>query len=208
MMNRVIPIAAAFSWPLLIGGCAGVPQMASAPPSPTRECFDARAKEASLDVIRSKMVLVLEHPTLDMQADKTFPTVAERAAILAYAQIREVCFNAGEGWVQKYVPPTYRAIGEYGRRTIDADLAALYRSDITFGEYNVRLEATRSEGRRRSDEVREIEQRETDATRRQAALALMLAAQPAARPAPTPVSNSYTSCNRVGDQMYCTTNTR
>lgn len=188
-------------------GCAPIPQGPSIP-NPTISCFETAIADVSFAPIRTKMVLGLERPTLDMQADATTPTNVERDQILAYARVRDRCNAEGEAWRTRYVPTAaYRSIATQIIGRIDASVAALYRGDLTFGKYNIQLEALRLEGRRLQDDARAIEQRETDSARRQAALEVLLATprEQAARSVPR---TANTNCQVLGSQMYCTTTNR
>ncbi len=179
---------------------------------PTLACYEAALADPALADLRRKLVLGLEHPTLDMQSNESVPDAADRAALRMYAGVRERCFDEGAAWRAQVVPYPYRGIGEQAKAVIDANLAALYRGAISFGEFNVRIEAVRLDGRRRNDEAREIARRETDAAKRQAALAALLAtpmppASPRPQPRPAPTS-STTDCQTFGTMTSCTTNTR
>lgn len=107
----------------------------------------------------------------------------------------------------QYVPPTYRSIGSQAKGNIDALLAALYRGETTFGQFNIQIEATRLHFRGKADEARAIEQRENDAARRQAALAVLRALPPPSQPRPASTA-ANTNCQLFGTQMYCPTTTR
>ena len=139
-----------------------------------------------------------------MQASRGTPDETERRVLAYYAQLREQCFAEGASWVRSG-PPAFQAIYNYGNSMVDANLAALYRGDLTFGQYNVQLEAVRAEGARKFAEAREIERRETDQARRQAALAALVAFPPTPAPVYRPPASTTTSCQTFGNQTYCTT---
>lgn len=190
---------------VLIVGCAPMQQHPPTP-DPTRACFDTALLAPVFSQLRTKIVLGLERPSLEMQADTNAPDQADRKVIIAYAQVRERCFQEGAPWRARYLPGTYRTLYDYGNGIVDASLSSLYRGDISFGRYNVNLESVRLDSRRKWDEAREIERRETDAARRQAALSALTAfPPPPPRPAPT---TADTNCQVFGSQVYCTTTTR
>ena len=133
----------------VVYGCAPIQPSAPPTPDPTRACFDAALAEPIFGALREKIVLGLERPSLEMQANTGTPTQEDRAAIISYARLRERCFQEGASWRSRNLPPTMHGIADYGISTIDASLSALYRSEISFGRYNVNLEAARQEGRRK-----------------------------------------------------------
>lgn len=179
-------------------------------------------------------VMVSSEPkaTLEMQADISKPTATEKAAISQWVKLREGCFDLGNAWMDAINAPRWlRSIVMQSKDASDAIASALYRGELTYGEFNVKQIALAAETRRRVDDGIELARREEGAGR-QIVPAAPTAAKPtfaqdrsqcemdAARaypvlmqqrmtnpgyqqPAPTEVFPQQTNCSVVGGEFVC-----
>lgn len=81
-MKKLLELILSAAAGALMTGCA--PMQQSPPtPDPTRACFDTALLAPVFTQLRTKMVLGLERPSLNMQADANMPDQADRNAIIA-----------------------------------------------------------------------------------------------------------------------------
>jgi hypothetical protein len=186
--------------------------VAQSTPDFSQACWEAIPNAEKLQVLASKVSLGTAAPTLQMQALETKPDDADKAAIVSWAQSRQECFQASEQWArQVHMPPGLWSVREGAIGEADAAIAALYRGELTFGQFNVkREEMTRRNRQRYASAVEDYERqaRQDQAARQQAAAAFW-----ANRPQPEPMTftpmpvrpaPTQTNCQQIGTQLYCT----
>lgn len=171
----------------LLSGCETQgPSAQAPPPNPGTQCYGALGGYATLAPLAGKLVLTgTGGTTLPMQADTNKPSAAEKEALVQWAVLREQCAQLTKRWQRdSNAPPWFVSISNQITDTADALVSALYRGELTYGEFNVKRLAASADGRKRMADAREISRREYDAARQQEALARIMAAPP-----PAPIVN-------------------
>jgi hypothetical protein len=201
----------------LLSGCAAQrPSAQAPPPNPGAQCYEALGGYAALAPLTGKLVLTgAGGTTLPMQADTNKPSAAEKEALVQWAVLREQCAQLTTQWQRNAnAPPWFVSINNQITYTADALVAALYRGELTYGEFNVKRLAASADGRKRLADAAEISRREYDAARQQEDLARIMAPPPAPivnfvpLPPPRRSTTTDTNCQAIGNQVYCTSTTR
>ncbi len=205
----------------LLSGCANQGARVQAPPpNPGLQCYAELGGNATLAPLASKLVLTgADGTTLPMQADTTKPNAGEREVLAQWAALRALCWQQSKQWMRDFqMPAWYVSISTDITDTSDALIAALYRRELTFGEFNVKRLAASADGRRRFSEARDLYTREQDAARQQDAQVRFNCEQDAARMyppvmvqrmtspgyQPLPSQSTQTNCTSIGNQINCT----
>lgn len=163
----------------LISGCAA--QSLSAQPQPNlgQRCYRDMAGLTALAPLVGKVSLSGEPgtTTLLMQADATKPSAIEKEALVQWAAMREQCNDvAVRERRAANTPPQFMSIGSQMTDTGNALVVALYRGDLTFGEFNVKRMAAAAEFRQRWADAADALRRERDAAGGPEAVARSIAA--------------------------------
>lgn len=110
---------------------------------PTMRCIDQVTADPYLvNTLGPKTGLGTKAPpSLEMRADSSRPSDAEKKALSAYATARAECLQRGDSYRAISLPmPVYTSMAR-GWRGIDALIVKLYSGEITYGQYNqMRLE--------------------------------------------------------------------
>lgn len=191
----------------LLVALAGCATQVPRPEDPKIACFKPIPTMSALQPLNGRIKLDGSAATLEMTAIADKPNATERAALSAYSNARNDCIAAGRAWSAQYRPPGFRAVEGHGFAQLDALLGALYRQEITFGQFNQQRDQLRAESVRQFNLVEELYRRERDEARRQVEVARILAPAPAPFqvPMPPPVTprTTDTTCRMLGSQMNC-----
>jgi pyruvate kinase len=119
---------------------------------PSLACGKALATDARFSLIATKMPLAgLENITLEMLADESKPTDAERKQLAGYVLARNDCLNAGAEFRKTHYPvEVIAAMLEANDKILDMT-AELYNRKITFGASNKQLQSIVSDLRTQPD---------------------------------------------------------
>jgi ABC-type molybdate transport system substrate-binding protein len=136
--TRLLGIIAAV---VAVSGCAagGYGQRARLVAQETRSYCDSLMSDPNLDPIRGKIHMgIVDDIPMQILANASTPTSEESAAILIYASKVEDCRNHKEAAIASFDAEKFKKIEKFlkalrlaNRRT----LAALYASQITYGQY-------------------------------------------------------------------------
>lgn len=133
--------------------------------NPALECYAALPSRPVLTPLVGKVVLAgTANATLEMQANKSRPTLTEKKANSQWATMREACFALGIKWMEQ-APDWARSTISRANDEHDAMTAALYRGELSYGQFNVKSTALSADLRKRLDEGAEIARREEVARR-------------------------------------------
>jgi hypothetical protein len=215
---------------------AEAPTADSGPPmKEALQCFRALDGRPELAPLAGKVTVTGEaRDTLEMQAIDTRPNPIERVAISKWVTARQPCFDLGIEWMdQAKVPNWFRAAMLESKDSADALASALYRGELTFGQFNVKHMALTAELRKRLNDGVESHradatvpqpatspgpaqetprpslevaryQCETDATRTYPVLPVQRMTDPGFQ-APNQQRTQQTTCSGFGAQMVCRT---
>lgn len=149
------------------------------------ECNAALSTNQELAALSGKVVLSGEgKATLEMQAIAERANAAEKAALSRWMTLRGACYELGLKWFDAVnAPQKLRAIVAQSKDTADANVAALYRGELTFGDFNVKHMALHAEIRKRVDDLVEATNKGSAAAKQDTGNA-PAPAQAAARPNP------------------------
>lgn len=143
---------------------AGVPPLTFAQElkNPALECYASMPARPPLALLADKIMLSGEpKATLEMQALKSRPDADEKVALSRWTVMRDTCFELGTGWMDAIQAPRwFRSITMQTKDSSDALAAALYRGELTYGEFNVKNMALSAEMRKRLDDAVEVARRE------------------------------------------------
>lgn len=199
------------TWFVLViafGGCASPPP--PRPPNPSVACLADMLQAPEVQPIAGKLVFT-GRATLPMMSDGERPAREQQPAIQAAEARYSSCIELGTAWRRQYTPPEVEAAGMRFVRDNQASLALLYRSEITFGQYNTHINALRADLEQRINDLRAVHQQQQDEFRRRQAIARIMAPPPPApppmtftplQPLPTAVT---TTCQNLGAQVVCRT---
>jgi len=153
--------------------------------------------------------------TFAMFGDTTKPTDEEKAALSAWVDAREVCYQLVRQWQREINMPAHLVVlDENSWFNTILMIADLYNGKLTYGEYaRARAEAGSKSQQQWAAEVQRLQQQQAAAEEQRRDLALMyLLNQPKPVPVQTPViapmpipRSTYTNCHVIGNFMNCTT---
>ncbi|MBI2783954.1 MAG: hypothetical protein HYX64_07755 [Gammaproteobacteria bacterium] len=129
-------------------------QASTNPANPAMECLAALPAAAPLAPLLGKLELTgAPKATLEMQADTSKPSQAQKEALSRWVGLRDECFEKGMRWLETTPFSRWlRPIVTQTKDKNDALTAALYRGELTFGEFNVKAMALSAEARKRVDD--------------------------------------------------------
>lgn len=188
-------------------GCAVSPPR---PPNPSVACLADITRAPDVQPIADKLVFG-RRASLPMVSDSARPSPEQQPAIQAAEARYSSCIDLGTAWRRQYTPPEVEAVGMRFVRDSQASLALLYRSEITFGQYNTYYNALRADLEQRINDLRAAQQQQQDEFRRREAIARIMAPPPPPlpevkftpiQPLPTAVT---TTCQNIGNQVVCFT---
>ena len=198
-------------WALLMvvsAGCASPPP--PKPLNPSIACLADIMRAPEVQSISGKLVFS-GRASLPMVSDSERPTREQQPAIQAAEARYSSCIELGAPWRNQYVPLEVEAVGMRFVRDNQASLALLYRSEITFGQYNTHINALRADLEQRINDLRAAQQQQQDEFRRREAIARIVAPPPPLPPVVkfTPIQPSpsavTTTCQNIGNQVICRT---
>lgn len=187
---------------------------------PSNACFAGLMVDARFDVLRPKMAINVKPAdlSLEMMADKSYPSEEERRALSVWKIARDSCMAQGESFRQAYAPPAYRATVTSNVTRVHDLAAKLYAGEMSYGEFNRaragNAAASQEQMANISQQEREANAREEDRRRVAAGLAmqnmqnqqLILQQQQQQRQQMLQQNMPRsTNCQRFGNQVNCTT---
>ena len=124
--------------PMLALCCAHVVHAAD----PSETCFQQLEAHPQLQSVRPLIALsTTRDQTLDMITNTRVPAAAEKPAIKAWVEARDICFVSGMAWREQHMPSGMRQLIElfYAKSKLLA--AELYSERITYAEFAARRAA-------------------------------------------------------------------
>ena len=145
---------------------------------PSIACGKALADDARFSLIVKKMPLAgLEKISLEMLADETKPTDAERKQLAVWVLARNECLDSGTEYRKAHYPPEIiAAMLESNDKILDGT-AELYSRKLTFGAWNKQLQSIVSDLRTKVAAIAQRIQTERAAQEQSAARQASTAAQ-------------------------------
>lgn len=113
--------------------------MAVAADDPSSVCSKRIAADPKFSALAQKVPLDLHMPTLEMLADGSYPTPADRKSIGQWMAAEKSCIKQGDTYRHSHYPHELIALAANAEARITAVALALYNDQIQYGTANQEL---------------------------------------------------------------------